>query len=178
MSEPHLFTMLCSMVIVNFLFCSDSVTGKPEEKGVTMSTSDTMFKQVAHVSIKTKDLATSIAYYEKLGFSVVFKFTRNGIDCGAYMQVGAQTYIEIFEDKNLGPVVNNGIIHFCIETDNINTVIAGLTEKQVPFTPKKLGCDNTWQLWLTDPDGNQFEVHQYTAASMQFTVGGSVEVDW
>jgi hypothetical protein len=43
---------------------------------------------------------------------------------------------------------------------------------------KKLGCDRTWQIWLSDPDGNQSEVHQYTEKSAQLTTGGSVEVDW
>jgi hypothetical protein len=42
---------------------------------------------------------------------------------------------------------------------------------------EKLGCDDTWQIWLKDPDGNAFEVHQYTPKSMQFT-GGTVEADW
>ena len=42
---------------------------------------------------------------------------------------------------------------------------------------KKLGCDQTWQIWLEDPDGNSFEVHQYTPESAQF-MGGSVEADW
>ena len=38
--------------------------------------------------------------------------------------------------------------------------------------------DNAWQIWLTDPDGNRFEVQQYGAKSMQKTGGGAVEADW
>lgn len=150
----------------------------PDAPETTTPVPHRLFKQIAHVSLKTKDLNQSIAYYSKLGFTEVFRFTRGGIDCGAYLQIAPGNYIEIFEDKDLGPVVNNGIAHFCIEAESIDSVMEKLSLMQVPFTPKKLGCDSTWQIWLTDPDGNQFEVHQYTGKSMQFTTGGSVEVDW
>ena len=142
------------------------------------TTEGKMFKRIAHVSLKTKDLQKSIEYYSKLGFSVQFMFTNNGADYGVYLKIGPDNFIEIFEDKNLGTVVNNGIAHFCLETDSIDAVIEQLTALQVPFTPKKLGCDSSWQIWLTDPDGNQFEVHQYTENSMQRKEGGSVEIDW
>jgi predicted enzyme related to lactoylglutathione lyase len=74
-------------------------------------------------------------------------------------------------------VVNNGILHFCLETDDIDAVVARLTELGVPVTPKKLGVDNSWQAWLEDPDGNKIEIHQYTPTSTQLT-GGTVEADW
>jgi hypothetical protein len=56
-------------------------------------------------------------------------------------------------------------------------VMATLKERGVEFTPKKLGVDNTWQIWLEDPDGNRFEVHQYTPQSTQYS-GGTIEADW
>jgi lactoylglutathione lyase len=137
-----------------------------------------MFKRIAHVCLHTKDLSKSVEYYTKLGFTVSFKFTRNGNDFGVYLEMAPGNFIEIFEDRNLGPVVNNRIAHFCLETESIDSVIEQLSAAQVPFTPKKLGCDGTWQIWLTDPDGTQFEVHQYTGKSMQLIGGGSIEADW
>ena len=136
-----------------------------------------MFKRIAHVCLSARDLERSVAYYEKLGFVRVFPFTRNGVVFGYYLKFAERSYLEIFEDKDLGPVVNNGILHFCLETDDIDAVMAQLAERGVAFTPKKLGVDNTWQIWLEDPDGNKFEVHQYTPASTQF-LGGTVEADW
>ncbi|NLE01393.1 MAG: VOC family protein [Fibrobacter sp.] len=137
-----------------------------------------MFKRIAHVCLYVKDLKRSIDYYSRLGFTVVFKFTRNGADFGAYMQIAPENYIEIFEDKNSGQVINNGIAHFCLQTEDIDLVMDKLTLANIQFTPKKLGCDNTYQIWLTDPDGNQFEVHQYTDRSSQITGGDSIEADW
>jgi len=157
--------------------CSEQApTGTTD--ATTTETGSGMFKRIAHVSLKAKDLNRSIDYYSKLGFSTVFRFTRGGVNYGAYLQIAPGNYIEIFEDPTLVQVVNNGITHFCLEVESIDSAMMQLSAAQVPFTPKKLGCDSTWQIWLSDPDGNQFEVHQYTEKSMQLTTGGSVEADW
>jgi hypothetical protein len=37
--------------------------------------------------------------------------------------------------------------------------MAMLKKQGIPFTPKTLGCDNTYQIWLSDPDGNPFEIY-------------------
>ncbi|MBN1308832.1 MAG: VOC family protein [Chitinispirillaceae bacterium] len=137
-----------------------------------------MFKRIAHVCLNTRDLKQSIAYYTKLGCTVKFTFTRKGADAGAYLEMAPEQYIEIFENPDLGPVVNNGFAHFCLQTDDIDTVMGNLTAAGILFTPKRLGCDNTLQIWLTDPDGNRFEIHQYTGKSAQLTGGAAIEADW
>ena len=136
-----------------------------------------MFTRIAHVCLNTSDLERSVAWYEKLGFGIRFRFTRKGSKFGVYMVVAEGTYVEIFEDPNLGAVVNNGISHFCLETDDLDATMTQLTERGVAFGPKKFGVDDTWQIWLEDPDGNRFEVQQYTATSAQL-VGGTIEADW
>ncbi len=136
-----------------------------------------MFERLSHVCLQTRDLDRSVAFYEKLGLTQVFRFTRGGGDFGAYLKLADGNYVEIFSDPNMGEVVNNGILHFCLETPDIDALMAELTRRGVPFTPKKMGVDNSWQIWLEDPDGNRFEVQQYTPRSSQFT-GQSVEADW
>ncbi|MBQ6215097.1 MAG: hypothetical protein IJJ67_06740 [Oscillospiraceae bacterium] len=32
-----------------------------------------------------------------------------------------------------------------------------------------MGIENTWQMWMHDPDGNPFEVMEYTPQSYQIT---------
>jgi catechol 2,3-dioxygenase-like lactoylglutathione lyase family enzyme len=137
-----------------------------------------VFKRIAHVCLGARDLERSIAYYRNLGFEELFRFTRKGRQFGVYLKIADGNFIEIFEDPAMGPVVNNGILHFCLETDDLDALMAALAERNVSFTPKKLGVDDTWQIWLEDPDGNRFEVHQYTPASRQLVPGGSVEADW
>ncbi len=137
-----------------------------------------MFTRIAHVCINTNDLSKSIDFYSKLGSTVKFRFTRNGRDFGAYLEFAPGSFIEIFEEKNPGPVFNNGITHFCLETRSIDALVEKLSGLRIPFTPIKTGCDLTRQIWLADPDGNRFEVHEYTENSMQLKGGDSVEADW
>jgi lactoylglutathione lyase/glyoxylase I family protein len=138
-----------------------------------------MFNRIAHVCLSVKDLQRSIEWYEKLGLGVMFEFTRKGSRFGVYTNVSESSFIELFEDPNLGPVVDNGILHFCLETEDIELTMGTLRERGVEVTDKKLGVDNTWQIWLHDPDGYRFEVHQYTARSMQLGgFSGSIEADW
>ena len=136
-----------------------------------------LFTRLAHVCLNVKNLERSLAYYRKLGFVERFKFTRKGLDYGRYLEIADKTYIEIFEEPNLGPIINNGLAHFCLETGNLDALIAHLSTQGVNHTPKSQGCDFTWQIWLEDPDGNKFEVHEYSEKSMQ-QQGGVVEADW
>ena len=136
-----------------------------------------MFTRIAHVCLNVKDLQRSIAYYANLGFLPRFDFTRKGKHYGAYLEIAPGCYVEMFEDPSLEKPVNTGLAHFCLETADLEALIADLQRKGVEFTPKKLGCDHTWQIWLKDPDGNAFEVHQYSSQSLQLT-GGTVEADW
>jgi len=136
-----------------------------------------MFQRLAHVCLHVKNLQRSVEFYARLGFDTRFRFTRQGEPFGAYLQIAEGNYLELFEEPGLEHPVNTGLVHFCLETEDMDAVMQTLRERGVPFTDKKLGCDNTWQIWLADPDGNRFEVHQYTAQSTQRT-GGVIEADW
>jgi len=135
------------------------------------------FKRIAHICLNVKNLERSRDYYRKLGFADGFKFTRKGRDYGLYLEIADQTYIEMFEDPNLGPAVNPNLAHFCLESDDLDAFMAHLDAQGMAYTPKKMGCDFTWQIWLEDPDGNKFEIHQYSDKSAQ-KLGGVVEADW
>lgn len=134
--------------------------------------------RIAHVCLNVKNLERSIAWYKKLGFTEVFRFNRHGKPYGIYLEIAAGNYIEIFENPDLKQVVNNGIVHFCLESDSIDTLMQEYDSAGISYTPKKLGCDTTWQIWLSDPDGNAFEIHEYTDKSAQLTGGVTLEADW
>lgn len=136
-----------------------------------------MFKRIAHVCLNVSNLERSLAFYRLVGLQPVFRFTRKGAPFGVYLQLAESSFVEIFEDPTLTAPVNTGLLHFCLETEDLDGLMARLRDRGVAFTDKKLGCDATWQIWLTDPDGNRFEVHQYTPKSLQFH-GGTVEADW
>ena len=44
-------------------------------------------------------------------------------------------------------------------------------------TGEKLGADQSWQAWVTDPAGARVELHEYTERSSQ-TTGRDCVVDW
>jgi catechol 2,3-dioxygenase-like lactoylglutathione lyase family enzyme len=135
------------------------------------------FRRLAHVCLNVRDLQRSLDYYRKLGFKERFTFTRKGRDYGRYLEIAEGTYIEMFEDPSLGKAENRNLAHFCLESENLDALMRELDAQNIAYTPKKQGCDHTWQIWLEDPDGNKFEVHQYSEASLQLK-GGSVEADW
>jgi len=135
-------------------------------------------KRIAHVCLNVKDLARSASWYTKLGFREVFRFERGGKPFGIYLEISEGNYIEIFENSDLDGVINTGLVHFCLESDSIDVLVKELDDAGIDHTPKKLGCDNTWQIWLTDPDGNRFEIHQYTAESAQLHGGVTIDADW
>ena len=132
-----------------------------------------MITRLAHICLQVKDVNRTVAFYrDGLGFPVAFTFTKNGSLKGAYFSLGGRSFLEVFEEDR--PV---GITHFCLETDDIDGFISLAASKNIACTPKKIGCDHTWQTWLRDPDGHAFEVHQYTPESLQFN-GGACEITW
>jgi lactoylglutathione lyase/glyoxylase I family protein len=116
-------------------------------------------------------------YYQKLGLKPKFKFTKGGKHYGHYLEICRNHFIELFEDPDMEAPLNTGLVHFCLESKDMDSLIKKLDSKGILHSDKKLGCDNTYQIWLADPDGNTFEIHQYTEKSMQIT-GGEVEADW
>ena len=67
--------------------------------------------------------------------------------------------------------------HFCLEVDDLDALRDSLIKHGVEVTPKKLGCDQSWQCWCKDPDGTEVEFQQYTPKSSQFTRKNCI-VDW
>ena len=134
-----------------------------------------MIKQLAHVCIHSPDLAATEKFYvETLGLGKGFAFMKDGSVFGFYVNLGASTFLEVFEGEK---AQEGSIKHMALEVDDIDQVIAALRENGFAATDKKLGADNSWQCWTEDPSGVQIEFHQYTGTSLQLT-GGVCEVDW
>jgi len=132
-----------------------------------------MVTRLAHISLQVADIHRSIAFYrDDLGFPVAMTFQKNGELKGAYFAVGEGSFLEVFEME--API---GITHFCLETDDLDGFMDAAAARNIPCTPKELGGYHTRQTWLRDPDGNAFEMHQYTDRSMQFH-GGECEITW
>ena len=135
-------------------------------------------KQLAHVCIFANDLTeTSDFYRDVLGLDVAFNFTRDGEWIGFYLDAGGRSNIEVFLKPEAESGREDQINHFCLEVASIADAVAHIRAKGVEVTDKKRGVDDTWQAWVTDPNGVRIELFEYTAESAQF-VGGDRAADW
>ncbi len=124
---------------------------------------------LAHVCFSVSNLEDSIIFYkDKLGFSPVFDFVNEkGKRFGIYLHIGGRNFIELFEGNPERSVRSQSYQHFCLEVDDIESTVSSLRSKGIEVTEIKMGSDNSWQAWLSDPDGNRIELHQYTPESKQ-----------
>jgi len=137
-----------------------------------------MIKALAHVCLFSKDLDRSLEFYcGTLGLHRHFDFIKEGRLFGFYLQIAPGQFIEIFTTDSAEAAGRQRIHHLCLEVENLDLLRETLIKRGMEVTPKKLGCDQTWQCWCKDPDGTDVEFQQYTAQSSQFTCAQCL-VNW
>ncbi len=136
-----------------------------------------MIKGVAHLCFRVGDLEQSLAFYRDiLGLRPAFDFINDeGKRFGLYLHVGDRTFIELFEHGHDEREDLQSYQHFCLEVDSVADTVAHLKQAGVEVTEPKLGKDHSWQAWITDPDGNRIELHEYTPESWQAPHVGGVQ---
>lgn len=157
------------------------------------------FKSIMHVSFFTDQLDVIRDFYEnKLGLraKMIVRFREYKNSANEYFRKGAEErpddiciiYIEIvpgqfleFFPKREGQAEHDewnhrlGYSHFALLVDDIHAARNELAAKGVPIdTEPSIGNSHTWKMWCHDPDGNKFEVMQYTDKSFQ-VVGAGLE---
>lgn len=89
-----------------------------------------------------------------------------------YLKVAPGQFIELFPGDPLLDKVKtgnrNGYLHLCLEVEDIQAWRRHLMEKGANVTTEiSLGCDNAWQFWMKDPDGNEIEMMEYMPNAYQ-----------
>lgn len=151
------------------------------------------FNEIMHLSFYTDQMAEMRDFYErKLGLKakIIMRYDayRDNPHRAAWAK-RAQThprdiayifielvpgqYLELFPkaDGQLAhekPDTRLGYSHFALMVDDIfaardELIKAGV---EIDIEPNK-GQSETWQMWIHDPDGNKFEIMQYTEKSLQ-----------
>jgi len=137
-----------------------------------------MIKALAHVCLFSRDLNRTLDFYcGALGLRRHFDFMKDGELFGFYLQIGPGQFIEVFKAGAQEEAKYQRIHHLCLEAENLDVLRETLLTQGVSVTPKKLGCDQTWQCWCKDPDGTELEFQQYTLQSSQHSRKPCV-VDW
>ncbi|WP_323014937.1 VOC family protein [Devosia sp.] len=103
-------------------------------------------RQVAHVCIFAHDLQVTQDFYrDVLGLEKAFDFKRGEDWIGFYLDLGGRSFIEVFRKAESRFAETDQINHICLETEDLDGLIAGVRAKGVAITDKKRGADGTWQ---------------------------------
>lgn len=152
-----------------------------------------MFTNIMHVAINTDHIEEEIEFYTKklggiLKYQVTYEIYLDRDDrpeqqaiakkepnkiFNAYVELAPGQFLEFFpkkegqtDDVPFGSRL--GLFHFGLLTENIFDKRKELEEKGVIFdTEISKGPSGTYQMWTHDPDGNKFEIMQYTEESFQ-----------
>jgi catechol 2,3-dioxygenase-like lactoylglutathione lyase family enzyme len=142
-----------------------------------------MIRQLAHLNFVTNDLARIVDFYvNKLCLKIKFTLdNKEGDPFGYYFECGNSTFLEFF-DQAMAVDVWGGKVeeltpgtrykHFCLEVTGLDEFCRNLKNKGVTVSEISMGMDNSRQAWIADPDGNQIELMEYGASSLQL-VGGT-----
>lgn len=151
------------------------------------------FNSLMHVNIVANDWETMTNFYEnKLGLKkkieVKYKEYLNRPDrpeqqkiaqedperiMYAYFEIVPGQFIEMFPNGNDLPKdvawnQRTGLNHFSLTVDDIHQTYEEFVKQGIPVKSKpSKGPSETWQFWSYDPDGNNFEVQQFTDKSYQ-----------
>jgi len=139
-----------------------------------------MIRKLAHLNFVTNDLSRIIDFYvNKLGMKIKFTLDNDrGQPFGYYFECGDTTFLEFFDQKMASEVWGGNVEelvfgtryrHFCLEVTGLEEYCQTLKNHGVEVTKISLGMDNSRQAWIEDPDGNQIELMEYGASSLQLT---------
>ncbi len=118
----------------------------------------------AHVAIKVRDIARTLAWYERVfGFREVMRLNNaDGSLFLIYLRVTDTQFLEVFPNAREERALDNdgnGINHFCLQVSDPDAAKARIDELGIPLLwPYGLGIDGNRQFWIEDPDGNRIEI--------------------
>ena len=139
-----------------------------------------MIKKLGHVCLFTDRPDAMIAFYrDVLGFPVKFTMSHeDGVVFGWYFACGDMTFVEIFNQRGAVKQWGGEVVamrsnqeaharHFCFEVAGLDAEVERLERLGVKVRPVSVGMDHSKQAWIKDPDGNDIELMEYTARSLQ-----------
>ncbi len=127
---------------------------------------------INHVGLRVRDLETSRAFYEKLGFE--FIVGPIGPEPVAVMLHPSGVNINFILNASEGaskenllmdvPEKHTGFTHIALEITDRSEVVEHLEKVGIPITETVELPDGTVFFFVRDPDGNVIELHQPKAA--------------
>jgi len=119
---------------------------------------------IAHVAIRTSNLASTRAFFEKLGFVQAFELTKDGAPTEEFIKINDHQFLELYPQAK--PEDPLGYLHLCFESNNLDSLNAAYITRGLTPTPvKKAGAGNLLFV-LRGPDQQVIEFTQYLPGSM------------
>lgn len=128
-----------------------------------------MITRLSHVCLGTRDLEAMLAFYcDVLGCRIVHEFKNQRAErYGAFLLVNHGTFLELFQDEAVEPH-RGPFRHLCFEVDDIAHITHQMRARGFPVEVCRGRTDHVLQCWITDPDGNKVEFHQYDEQAVQY----------
>ena len=96
---------------------------------------------IAHVAIRVKDLAASIAFYQSLGFEQAFDLRKDDVPYESFIKINDHQYVELYPvtDKDPQP----GFLHVCFEGNDLDAIHDDYVAHGLkPISVRKAGAGN------------------------------------
>lgn len=139
-----------------------------------------MITRLAHLCFQTNRFEEMTTFYRDI-LGLPIKFSLRLPDdriFGHYFAIGGNSFIELFDTAGAckmwggnpgprAPAHGQTYQHFCLEVQNLAEVRTQIMEAGCTVTEIAKGMDGSLQAWITDPDGNDIELMEYTRESLQ-----------
>jgi catechol 2,3-dioxygenase-like lactoylglutathione lyase family enzyme len=130
------------------------------------------FNGIAHIAIRVKDIAASVAFYNKLGFEEAFAMhAKDGSVSQSFIKINDKQFIELYPVSSSNPTQDKPeFLHLCFEGVDLNAihdfyVAEGLT----PIAVRTAGAGNllfTMKGPMQFRDPQNIEYTQYMPGSL------------
>ncbi|HOT63138.1 MAG TPA: VOC family protein [Treponemataceae bacterium] len=139
-----------------------------------------MITRLAHLCLRTSRFAEMTRFYrDGLGLPIHFSLKlSDGRVFGHYFALGGESFLELFDHAGATEMWGGSPTpprrhedatyqHFCLEVPDVAGERAAMRSRGIEVTEPTEGMDGSIQAWARDPDGNDIELMQYTARSLQ-----------
>lgn len=119
-----------------------------------------------HVAYRVTDLATSLAFYEALGYRAVGRVDLTDGKSLTMLQFPGESVVglELVHSPGDGPVVlGTGFSHLVVRVHDLEAAIVGLTRAGLQPTASQSpgGPGGPRTSWISDPDGYRIELVEW-----------------
>lgn len=129
---------------------------------------------IGHLALRVRDLDRSLEFWrDRVGFQEMDRLRRDdGTTWLVYLRISDSQCLELFPGATteaVPPDDHNGVMHICLEIEDLDVEIARLEQAGVKIvSPIKGGIDNNRGAWIHDPDGNRIELMEMHPNSIQY----------